>query len=326
MKIALYDPYGGKFTNDMANWWQEHGHEVRQDRYYDPEIAWWADVIWFDTCDNNLLSATNPGDALLADPELKQPWSLHDIDLTNKKVIVRPIDIEVWQGHFAYENMWDVVDHCIFIAPHIRDIMMADDRPKASKMKVHVIPHSINPDRWTFKEREPGFNIAVVSELWESKGTDIIPQIALKLKLIDSRFNINWVGRWSEYHWDREWFLDFIRHNKLPIYLTEWVDNLDEWLEDKNYLLHASKKEAFSAATAEAMAKGIKPILHRFYGADALWPGMTWTSIDEAVVAIAGNRISGATSYNSKSYLQYLVDHRYTTDLMMQDIMKVIES
>lgn len=320
MKIALFDPYTPKFTGPMVDWWRSHGHEVKVDRYYDPEIAWDADVIWFDTCDNNLLSATNPGEAILSDPTTKQPWCLQDFKKPGQKIIVRPIDIEVWTGCHAHDNMWQYVDDCIFIAPHIRDLMMADSRPQASNMRIHTIPHSIDPGQWTFKNRGWGYNIAVVSELWESKGTDIVPQIALKLKKIDPRYNITWLGKWSEYHWDREWFLDFVQRNDLPIKLIEWADSVDEFLEDKNYLLHCSKKEAFSAATAEAAAKGIKPVLHTFYGYEPLWgdSGWTWNSIDEAVDMILD------ANYDSQSYRDYLYQKGYTTDLMMQRIMEVI--
>lgn len=321
MKIVMYDPYLYKFTTGMVKWWTEHGHEVKVDRYYDPKLVDWADVIWFETCDNNLKSATNPDEALIAEGarDHNTAWRIQDHDLTGKKVIVRPIDIEVWQGQHA-GAVWAPVTDCIFLAPHIRDMMMLDDRPKASEMKVHTIPHSVDLDKWAFKEREHGFNVAVVSELWESKGTDIVPQIALKLKQIDSRYNVTWLGRWSEYFWDKEWFLDFVERNQLPIKLIEYTDSVDEFLEDKNYLLHASKKEAFSCASAEAAAKGIKVVMHSFYGYEPLWgdSGFIWDSIDEAVGMITGGL------YESQKYHDYLYQKGYVTDIMMEKIMEVI--
>lgn len=321
MKIALFDPYVGKFTKDMVDWWRANGHEVQTNTYYNPEMVDWADVIWFDTCDNNLLSATNPTQALKDEWAYENragAWDMHEVDLSKKKVIVRPIDIEVWQGHFAYDNMWDIVDDCIFIAPHIRDIMMADSRPQASDMKVHVVPCGINLENWTYKDREPGFNIGIVSEVWESKGVDYVLQIALKLKALDSRYNIEWAGKFQDYHWDKAYMDDFIKRNELPITFVDWVESVDSFLEDKNYLLHASKKEAFSYATAEAMAKGIKPILHHFFGADYLWPGITWDSIDQAVEMITEPK------YCSADYVTYLNDRGYTIDGMMGRIMEVV--
>lgn len=318
-KLALFDPYGGKFTTGMQKWWEEHGYEVKYNRYYNPQYAEWADVIWFDTADNNLMSGTNPGSAILDDIDNYQPWDLHDMDLTNKKVICRPIDIEVWQGHMESPK-YDVIDDLIFIAPHIREIVNEHElKDRREDLQVHTIPHSVDLDQWTFKERKPGFDIAVVAERWMSKGEAYVLQIAMRLKAIDPRYKIHWLGQRSDYQWEHAYFDEFIEHHKLNIEITNIVDSVDEWLEDKNYLLHASHKEAFSAATAEAMAKGIRPILHRFYGADPLWGDLpTWSSIDEAIDMITDG------TYDSQAYRQFLTDHRYTLPQMMEDIEQVI--
>lgn len=323
MKIAIFDPYGGKFTSDMQQWWRDRGEEVQYSRYYDPRLAEWADVLWFDTCDNNLASATNPGSAIRDDADNYQPWDLHDQNMAGKKVIVRPIDIEVWQGA-QHAARWDLVTDCIFIAPHIARLMPVVELPDYNPdMKVKMIPCAVNLDRYRFTDREPGFNIAVVSEKWTSKGTDLILQIALKLKGIDERYNIHWLGRWSDHPWEVKYFEDFIIKNELNIEFTEWIESenaVDEFLNGKNYLLHASHKEAFCYAIAEAMAKGIKPVLHRFYGADDLWWGLTWDSIDEAVAMITDD------NYNSKHYRDILIDRGFTLPSMMDKINRVINN
>lgn len=328
MKIAIFDPYLRKFTGDMEKAWIAAGHEVRMDRYYNPQwVNEWADIIWFDTCDNNLASATNPTQAIMADDANYQPWDMHEMDLTGKKIIVRPIDIEVWQGH-QHAAIWDVVDEVIFIAPHIRDIF-EDSKILGPATGVHTIPCGIDLDRYRFAERGPGKNIAVISEKWTSKGTDLILQVALKLKQISGDYKIHWLGRWSDHDWEKTYFNDFIAHHNLDFEFTEWIEGdnaVDEFLEDKNYLLHASHKEGFSYATAEAMAKGIKPVTHRFFGAGALWPGITWDSIDEAFVALdADSDPRKGQPYNSQTYRRYLADMGYTLPQMMEQINKVLE-
>lgn len=317
MKIAIFDPYLRKFTAGMEKWWLQHGHDVRMDRYYNPELAEWADIIWFDTADNNIAAATNPSAAILDDSNNHQPWDLHDMDLSNKRVVCRPIDIEVWYGH-QNAAKWDVVDDVIFIAPHIRALM---ERQLPGNIRTHTVPCAVDLDRYVLKNRGHGYNIAVVSEKWTSKGTDLILQIALKLKKIDPQYKISWLGRWSDYEWEKAYFNDFIEHNGLNIEQVEWIEGdnaVDEFLEDKNYLLHASHKEAFSYATAEAMAKGIKPVIHRFYGADDLWPGLTWDSIDQAVEAITMG------DYDSHAYQRYLMQREYVLEQMMKTIDKII--
>lgn len=324
VKIALFDPYRGKFTTDMVEWWRTHGYEVRTDIYYDPELVEWADVVWFDTCDNNLLSATNPDQALrdewLVERRKTIPWDIHEF--IGKKIIVRPIDIEVWQGHHAHDNMWNAVDDVIFLAPHIQSMFMADSRPQQGTFKKHVIPCGVDLSKWTFKEREPGFNIGIVSELWESKGVDLVLQLAMQLKRSDKRYKIDWLGKQQMYHWGKAYFDDFIERNELPItYSSDYVDDLDAWWEDKNYVLHCSAKETYSYAVAEAMAKGIKPIMHHYYGAEATWPGLTWDSLYEAEDMITGYE---NYEYDSRKYRQYLIDHNLDLEHMMQSFEGVI--
>lgn len=320
-RILLFDPYNGKFTKDMQEWWDREGHEVHFQQYYNPTLVEWADVIWFDTADNNLKSAMNPSEALQAE-WLKDGVivsDMHQMDLTDKKIIVRPIDIEVWQGHHADEKLWDLVDDVIFLAPHIQDIMMSDSRPQQGHFKQHVIPCGVNLERWTFKERERGFNIGVVAERWVSKGVDYVLQVAIKLRERDPRYQIHWLGQNNDYHWEREYMVEFIQNNDLPIILEEeHVEDLNQWWEDKSYVLHASHKETYTYAVAEAMAKGIKPVFHRYYGAEATWPGITWSSIDEAVELITEDK------YDSSSYRQYLIDHQLTLPQMMGEFDKII--
>lgn len=322
MKIGMFDPYRGKFTDDMVNWWQRHGYEVVRETYYNPEIVDWADVVWFDTCDNNLLSATNPDQALKdewAYTNRPGSWDLHDMDLSRKKIIVRPIDIEVWQGHHAYDNMWPLVSDVIFLAPHIKAIMMSDSRPQGGHFKQHVIPCGVDLERWQLQPHQRGKKIGIVSELWESKGVDLVLQIALELKNLGYDYQIEWRGKQQMYHWGKAYFDDFVARNHLPLtYSSEYVDNLAAWWEDKDYVLHCSAKETFSYAVAEAMALGVKPVFHRYFGADATWPGLCWDSIDEAVNLITEDR------YDAASYRQYLLDHHLDLESMMQAIEGVI--
>jgi len=315
MKIALFDPYHLKFMGDAVEWWQTHGYEVKWEVYYNPELVDWADVVWFHTCDNNLLSATNPDQALKDEWKYTNrpgSWDMHEMDLSKKKIIVEPIDIECWGGSHAHEHMWDVVTDCVFIAPHIRDMVMADSRPAASNMRVHTIPEGVNLDKWAFSEHKPGKKIAIVSEKWIIKGMQNVLQIAYDLP---RDYEFHWVGVWSnDYPYFRDYCEDFIKRHNLNFTFYDWVDNLDKWLEDKSYLLHAGMKEAFSFAVAEAMAKGIKPVPHAFYGSEAIWPGLTWNSPSEALKMLQDE------DYDSHYYRQYLIDHGYTIEQRMQKI------
>ena len=64
---------------------------------------------------------------------------------------------------------------------------------------------------------------------------------------------------------------------------------------------------------------GITP-LHRYYGADATWPEITWSSIDEAVDMITEMK------YDSNFYRQYLIDHHLDLESMMRSFDEIIQS
>jgi len=45
-----------------------------------------------------------------------------------------------------------------------------------------------------------------------------------------------------------------------------WQDDVNAWLEDKDYYISPSILETYGMSIVEAMAKGIKPVIHNFYG------------------------------------------------------------
>jgi hypothetical protein len=99
----------------------------------------------------------------------------------------------------------------------------------------------------------------------------------------------------------------------LDVTETERVDDVDAWLEGMDYHVLASFKETFSYATAEAAAKGIKPLVHNFYRARDVWPDKwIWNTLDEAVGMIGGD-------YDSAGYRRY-VEEYYNLGRMMRGL------
>jgi hypothetical protein len=114
-----------------------------------------------------------------------------------------------------------------------------------------------------------------------------------------------------------KWLHAYLDHIKdelgLDVTETERVDDVNTWLEDKDYHVLASAKESFSYATAEAAAKGIKPLVHNFYRARDVWPDRwIWNTVDEAVDMIHGD-------YKSEEYRCYVEEH-YTLDRLMRGL------
>lgn len=311
MKIAMMDPNTPKFTQDMVDWWAAKGHDVRRDRYYNPELVEWGDVVWFDTCDNNLRCGCYPDKN---DPT-QQGWDMHEMDLSNKQVICRVIDIEAWYGH--QNNIdWDLVDDVIFIAPHIEELVRKDIDFEAHNVRVHMIPCGVNIDRYNFIDKPIGKKIAWVCEKWPTKGIDYMLQI---MAALPKDYELHTIGGWNDrYPWEKAYQEDFIKRNDIKFFDYDWVESQRDWLADKDYILSTSKKEAFGYNIAEGMAMGLIPVIHRFFGADPLWDTNVWDRIDEAVEIITRPVVSRSWCRD------YLVARGYTTDGMMNKIMEVI--
>lgn len=311
MKIAIFDPYLPKFTQDMVEWWQAHGHLVHRERYYNPELVDWADIVWFETCDHNLEVASK---GLPDHPD----WPLVKRDLSNKQIVVRVHDIEAWYGHHLNAD-WHLVDDVIFIAPHIRQLVEKDIDFAQTNTRVHNIPNGVNLDKFPLStEEKTGKKIAWVCEKWPTKGIDYALQI---MAMLPRDYELHALGRWNDrYAWEEAYQEDFIERLGIKFYDYEWVENVADFLADKDFILSCSKKEAFGYSIAEGMAMGLTPVIHRFYGCDNVWGDLknVWDTVKEAVDMIeAGPR-------DPSIFREYLINTGYTSPAMMMKFEKVL--
>jgi len=304
MKIFISDIENGRFSGYMRDHWTELGHEVCTEGGYNPDRADWADLIYIDWTDGNVQLAS------------KQEWfdtNRHDCfsrpikDRDKKKLVNRMIDIDMWAGHGA-GVMWEGVDELIFIAPHIQ--RLANQRFAEAgirKVRQHLIRPGVDLDKWTFRpaRQDKVKNIAFIGELWEIKGVDRALRILIQLiRQSNTNWRLHLRGRWPNsqyfYHYNQN-LMDACGVRELVTEYPEPVPDLNIWLDQMDYILCASIKEAFSYVTAEAMAKGIKPVINRFYGAEAIWPEkFIFSTESEAVEMLL------ADEYNPEEYRTYI--------------------
>lgn len=299
-KIALFDSNSQKFTGDMTRWWEDHGHEVRYEYGYNPELAKESDIVWIDVCDYNAEVATTGG-------HIGPDWIIPD----GKKLVVRAIDIEVWTGLHTKVS-WDKVSDVVFIAKHIEEVARKDIDFEARGVKVHLIPCGVDTARFTPKTYQSTKKIAVVAEMWHAKGIDMMLEIAYALP---RQYQINVLGRWAGENWFKDWIDYMIKQHNLNVTFEEWTDDMNQWLEDKEFVMTCSRKEAFSYAIAEGMIKGIKPIVHDFHGSRDIWrPEDIFVTAHEAVQKITSGY------YTPDQYRSWIFERGYTLEAMMQRI------
>ena len=304
MKIFIADVENGRFSGYMRDHWSELGHEVITMGGYSPEKADWADLIYIEWTDLNVQLSS------------KQTWfdkTPHEQferlikDRDKKKLVNRMIDIDFWAGHGAGVD-WKGVDDLIFIAPHIQ--RLANQRFAESgirSVRQHLIRPGVDLDKWTFRPQRTDKvkNIAFVGELWENKGIDRAIRILIQLvRASNTNWRLHLKGTWPNsnyfYHYNQN-LIDACGVRELITFYPDFIPDMNAWYDQMDYLLMPSIKEAFSYVTAETMAKGIKPVIHRFYGSEALWPEeYIWDTESEAVEMLISDQ------YEPEKYRAYI--------------------
>ena len=301
MKIAMSDCCRGKFSNVIANHWRDKGHQVIQNVYWEPNNCKDVDVIFFDWADNSVQRASNPEDEFYK--KFNVPY------LNDKNIILRCHDIDMWTGGLGGVKP-NFVKHIVFVAEHIRR--------KAKVLEgaeVHVIKHGIDTDKFTLRKSKQNKNIAWIGRFDANKD----PRLALQvIQMLPRDYTLHILGTGPKARWQEAYWEEFIRLNDLSVTFTDRVDDVNEWLEDKSYLLHTAQKEAFGYVIGEAMAKGIKPVIHRFYGAGEVWTEeYVWDGVAQAVNMILSQE------YEPDKYREFIMGI-YPLSKMLEEYDKLL--
>ena len=250
----------------------------------------WADIIWLEWA-NAVAAGLTRNTALLE----------------NKHVICRLHSYEVFESSLA-KIEWSRIGDLICIAPHILEI--ATQRvPDLERLcgRISIIPNGIDLHRFTFKRRQKGFNLAYLGYINYKKGPMLLLQILKALVRIDSRYSLSIAGRIQDARYSL-YFKQMIAAMELTanIRFDGWVDDVNNWLADKDYILCTSIFESQGMGVMEAMACGIKPIIHNFVGAHRIYPSAyLWDSVPEGVDLIRSE------TYDSAEYRRW-IEHRYS--------------
>jgi glycosyltransferase involved in cell wall biosynthesis len=305
MKIAIFD-HVHKFTKDLIEHWEKSGHEVKKDRYLDPKLVNWADTTFFEFCDISIQRGSHKEDVI---------WN--GTQPLDKNIIVRLHDIDAWVGQHK-GVYWPWVNHLVFVADHIEE-KVKQEITFPDTLKIHNIKHGINLERYTFRDRgkptERGNKIAWVAPIVHHKGLELALQVlaAVPGHELHVLVTSNELGSWQKAYID-----SFIKRNNLKVYYYNRVDDVNQFLEDKHFLLLTSFKEAFSFVSGEAMAKGIKPIIHHFWGAETVWPKeYLWNTVEEAKQKILEFK------YDSVEYRNF-IQANYSLSRMLEEYDKIL--
>lgn len=300
-KIIVFDSWNGKFSADIVEHWRSIGNQVIVNPPW--EAMQEADISFFYQADNTAVEGV--------------------VKPHTGKIFVQCVDIEVWAGQAGAVD-WTKVDKALFMAPHIKERVNIDSTPwKIIKPGIDVNKFTLKKEFGMFpKEGEvnPVARIAYVvgdRRIWDVKRLDLAFQ-TLKDLTTSGQFiwQLHIRGTYSthtQYNAYCEYLEKDLKLEGHVFWYKDKVEDMNEWLEDKDYFYIPSIKEAFSYATAEAMSKGIKPIINNWEGSKETWGNY----VCETQAQILFEFLKG--KYTPEEYRQFVVDN-YSQDRYLKEL------
>ena len=262
----------------------------------------WADIIWLEWCNQTAIIGTNYE------------------GIKGKKVIIRLHSYEIFTD-FPKQINWLVVNRLILVAPHIREILKIFIPDIEEKVKIEIVSNGIDLDSTHLKKVQPGYNISWVGFINYKKNPQMTLQILKKLTDIDKRYRLHVAGSFQDLRY--KIYLEYMINEmglQDNVKFYGWIDDMEKFWENKNYLLHTSIHESFGYGIFEAMARGIKPVIHNFRGAKELYPkNVIFNTIDEAFNKITEN------CYNSSKYRDWIIKKNWTLKNQLAQIKQIIK-
>lgn len=260
----------------------------------------WADICWFEWCDELMAYGSRSHLA------------------RQKKIICRLHSYEAFSG-YTREVEWANADKVIFVAEHIRQYVLSENEDLDIARTI-VIPNGIDTDKFTFRKRDKGFKIAYVGYINYKKGPMLLLHTFKAIHDRDSRYKLYIAGKYQDPRYEL-YFNQMTEEMGLKgdVIFDGWQDDINKWLEDKNFILCTSVLESQNLSVMQAMSKGIRPVVHNFVGARSIYPDRyVWNTIDEAVKMVVSD------GYDSEEYHNFVRDN-YSLHRQLRNIRSAID-
>ena len=262
------------------------------------EAIKWADIVWLEWANDLAVFATNQI------PEIQ-----------NKKVVCRLHRYEAFT-QFPDKINWKNVDFLIFVAESMKKTFHElHPNINLNSCKEEIVYNGVDLDKFKFLVHKPGYNLSVLAHINYRKNPETWVQIIGKLKEIDNRYKLHVGGDFQDPLY--KIYFDYIKKEmnlENNFILHGWINEVDKFLEDKDYTLSTSIHEGHPYNILESMARGIKPVILNYSGAKEQWPSeLIYNTIDEAVEKITEQ------TYDSESYRRFIEDN-YSLEKQIYEI------
>jgi glycosyltransferase involved in cell wall biosynthesis len=251
------------------------------------ELMQWSDISWFEWCtDLAVIGSRGP----------KQCEN-----------IIRLHRYEAY-GPWPQQINWQNIDVLMTVGnSFVRDILSRSVPGIEDQTSIVTIPNGVNLDKFTINERPRGKNIAYLCNVRAVKNPAMVLQCMQKLHYIDPEYSLFFAGRFQDLAIEQyvRYMVDTLGLKEV-VFFDGWQEDVRSWLTDKSYIVSTSFIESQGMGIMEAMACGLKPVIHNFPGAGEIFPSDFLFNIAEEFC----DRILSA-SYEPQRYRRF-VEEKYS--------------
>lgn len=212
------------------------------------ELLRWADIAWFEWCDQLLIAATTlPKTCTIV-------CRLHSYEAFTEM----PSQVD-----------WSKVDQVIFVNQSVRELVAG--RIPAT-VPTTIIYNGVDLGRFTLPTDKPTTKkIASVGYINYKKNPALLLYAFEKIYRHNPSYTLHIAGRHQDPRLEL-YMTNYLARHPLPVYFDGWVEDMPAWYRDKQFVISTSLFESFHYSIAEGMASGCLPLVHDWYGADYLYP------------------------------------------------------
>ena len=135
------------------------------------------------------------------------------------------------------------------------------------------LPNAINLKRFSLSEKPQGKKVAYVGALNLKKNIPFLLQCMYELLDYDGGYTLHCAGRFQD-----KVVKNYCEHIIEVLGLEDNVffeghqEKINEWLQDKSFIVCPSLVEGHPVSVMEGMACGLKPLIHNFPGVETFFP------------------------------------------------------
>ncbi len=300
-KIAFF-ANNASFLNDIIdNLSQENETRLFDGETIDQmtELMEWADLAWFEWCDNLVVEASN---------------------IPKKcNIICRIHSYEVFTDIPSQVN-WGNIDHILFVNETVKDLF---EQLVNCKTPRSIIYNGVDTGKFNIPSvKKYGKKIASVGYINDKKNPTLLLYCFKKIHQYDPEYNLHIAGEFQDSRLQL-YFDNFILKNKLPVHFDGWVKDMPSWYVDKDFVISTSLFESFHYSIAEGMASGLMPLIHDWSGSDKIYPSEYLYNDPDECLNLLKRLESGNFHRRAIDNRQFICD-RYMTSNKLTEISNLL--